>query len=79
LRLWFALLALFGPSALVPEAQARPAVVSVGGSQPEAPQRWARPRDRITQRVEATAPRLAAGSAPTQTRSLYLLNRALLR
>ncbi len=78
LRVWFALLALFGPPALVPEAQARPVAVSVGGSQPEEAQRWARARRASADPVVEAAPAVTASADRASPRPLYLLNRALL-
>lgn len=77
LRLWFALLALFGPAVVVPEAQARPVAVSVGGAQPEAQLRWVYSRERVARRFEA-APEVAPAFVARASRPLYLLHRALL-
>lgn len=78
LRVWFALLALFGPAALVPEAQARPVAVSVGGGAPVAEQRFARPPRVTRDAVEPTALAVVAAGGHLPGRPLYLLNRSLL-
>jgi len=79
LRLFFGLLALFGPAAFPVEASTRPVAVAVGGSK-AAPVVVAAREPRVgVERPEWPVPSSPRLEGARSERPLYLLNRALLR